>query len=95
MRILDCFVTYAPRNDNACVIASEAKQSLAQTCLSVCGDGKACIHTEAVGTAAYSNYVAPPDPVSVSGRGGRALCPWEWMHAIEFKSSCIDKEVEG
>jgi len=30
------------------------------------------MHTGAVGTVAYSNYVAPPDPVSVSGRGGRA-----------------------
>ena len=30
------------------------------------------MHAEEERTVAYSNHVAPPDPVSVSGRGGRA-----------------------
>jgi len=44
-----------------------------------------------VSLISYSNNVAPPDPVPVSGRGGQALHSldqWAWSEAIAFAWNC-------
>jgi len=35
---------------------------------------------------AFSRQVAPPDPVTVSGRGGQAIIPCEWRKSVDTKA---------